>query len=751
MSEPGSELQRFLAAIGRKPDEILVISHMAPGDQLRFTQTTVAEADSVVATHAGHASLWFSTQPFARRPAKRGSAEDVSSVVVLYCDLDLKPGALTAEDVPLMIQTLSDVLGARPVAIVRTGGGYQPYWLLSEPVEAGLGELLLGAWKKLVVGTATQLGGKVDPGVYNLDRILRVPGPPNMKVAKDGSLLYGPEGGKTGVVFPSTDTVGPDAMRRIQAAVDQLPAEVRETVAVETRIERSAAAGSGSPLDDFRERGSWGFLIDAGWQLTKGDLDCGYCEWTRPGKHRSAGMSATTDHPSRRGGFKIFTDDPEDTKYLAGGGAVHSKEWAWACLTQKTSTPDMKAATRTLGEAGWGSSASSWADSLPERRVNERAVEAARAVVDNPFAPSDVVAEAERILAEASAAEGDGLIDILDLEDLPPAPALLEGIIEEDTSVILSGKNQTYKTFAAIAWGMAIATGTEWAGHKAPNPRRVIYVAGEGQRGIRKRARAWMDAHERPERGMFMVYPHAIRLNNKDDLDKLYGWVVAREPALLVIDTLHKATPGVEENSSTEMGQVFGSVDAMRSAVPGGFSVLYVHHTGHIGSRSRGSSSIEDDIDAAWLIELEDGDDRHIDNRRILKHAKTKEDELTADRVLLFIRQGDSGYVDLPPENPFVVKKPRSGKPEKPDPGILDKKIFNAVKNHGANSGNKVFTITRGSRTEVLDAIARLVERKILRYDEKGKLSLVESYDERVQWGSQEEFQRLNSPDPTEN
>jgi hypothetical protein len=55
------------------------------------------------------------------------------------------------------------------------------------------------------------------------------------------------------------------------------------------------------------------------------------------------------------------------------------------------------------------------------------------------------------------------------------------------------------------------------------------------------------------------------------------------------------------------------------------------HHTGHSGKRSRGSSSWEDDIDASWVIDLDDEEDRSAKVQRTLKHRKVKDGRLSDD------------------------------------------------------------------------------------------------------------------------
>jgi hypothetical protein len=122
--------------------------------------------------------------------------------------------------------------------------------------------------------------------------------------------------------------------------------------------------------------------------------------------------------------------------------------------------------------------------------------------------------------------------------------------------------------------------------------------------------------------------------------------VVERTGAgLVVLDTWHRLTPGIEENSATDTG---GPLDAMLGLRDDyGATVLLVHHTGHEQRHGRGSSALEDDADAAWLIRL--GKEDNAENRgpevpRTLIQRKAKDGEIAPPVVLRLVKddQGDA-------------------------------------------------------------------------------------------------------------
>jgi RecA-family ATPase len=176
----------------------------------------------------------------------------------------------------------------------------------------------------------------------------------------------------------------------------------------------------------------------------------------------------------------------------------------------------------------------------------------------------------------------------------------------------------------------SIATGRPFLGHEVAEEGPVIYIAAEGAAGIRGRFEAWEYAQFAgapiPDDRLTVVSGPVNLLDPEQvaELDELCAEVA---PRLMVLDTMHRCAPGVEENSAKEMGQVIEVLSGLRERHD--CTILADHHTGHGGQRSRGSSSIEDDFDNAWVIKLAgDGEDRSPKNQRTMEHRKVKDGEL---------------------------------------------------------------------------------------------------------------------------
>ena len=79
--------------------------------------------------------------------------------------------------------------------------------------------------------------------------------------------------------------------------------------------------------------------------------------------------------------------------------------------------------------------------------------------------------------------------------ELPEAEWLVDGLFERDSLVTLFGPSGHGKSFVALSWAMAIATGTKWLDFGVQKAR-VLYAAGEGARGAQRRAAAWKKFHD---------------------------------------------------------------------------------------------------------------------------------------------------------------------------------------------------------------------------------------------------------------
>ena len=121
----------------------------------------------------------------------RGSEKDILCVTTLYADIDIKGNAHAQTSLPSSTDEAIDFLHGlkvKPSIIVNSGNGIHGYWLLDKPfiieTEDDRKHILsiFKCFGRYVNSEAKERGWKID-SVYDLARILRVPGTINHKLS----------------------------------------------------------------------------------------------------------------------------------------------------------------------------------------------------------------------------------------------------------------------------------------------------------------------------------------------------------------------------------------------------------------------------------------------------------------------------------------------------------------------------------------------------------------------------------------
>jgi hypothetical protein len=99
------------------------------------------------------------------------------------------------------------------------------------------------------------------------------------------------------------------------------------------------------------------------------------------------------------------------------------------------------------------------------------------------------------------------------------------------------------------------------------------------------------------------------QLGKETEIEALCQVIRARGARVVVIDTYARATLGIDENASSEAGQIAESLDRVREATQGGL-VLVVHHTNKTGASGmnsiRGSSALAGAADIALQLDAKE-------------------------------------------------------------------------------------------------------------------------------------------------
>ena len=270
---------------------------------------------------------------------------------------------------------------------------------------------------------------------------------------------------------------------------------------------------------------------------------------------------------------------------------------------------------------------------VPDRGKEEAAAEIARelgcAVVympqgeENNFDACDLAQRdgydvLEELLANASEPPKPEprfkLLTADQLRELPPLAWRVRGVLPATGLAALYGPSASGKSFLAFDMAAAIAEGQRWFGCRV-EAAPVVYAALEGEGGFKLRAQAWEVSRGRtlPD-GLRMVL-QPFKLTDPQDVLDLAAVVPAG--AVVVLDTLNRAAPTADENSSRDMGEILEAAKTLQAACGG--LVLLVHHTGkNAAAGLRGHSSLFAAMDAAIEVSREG-------ERREWKVAKSKD------------------------------------------------------------------------------------------------------------------------------
>ena len=188
---------------------------------------------------------------------------------------------------------------------------------------------------------------------------------------------------------------------------------------------------------------------------------------------------------------------------------------------------------------------------------------------------------------------------------LPPLEWRIRGVLPARGIAALFGPSASGKSFLGFDMAAAIAEGAQWFECRvAPAP--VVYVCLEGEAGFRQRVAAWEQANggNLPEHLHMVLQP--FKLTELQDVRDLAA--VVPPGAVVFVDTLNRAAPTSDENSSRDMGEILEAAKTLQT-LTGGLLVL-IHHTGKDTRQGlRGHSSLFAAMDAAVEVSR-NGDSR---------------------------------------------------------------------------------------------------------------------------------------------
>lgn len=184
---------------------------------------------------------------------------------------------------------------------------------------------------------------------------------------------------------------------------------------------------------------------------------------------------------------------------------------------------------------------------------------------------------------------------------------LVKGLVERNGVLMFAGEKQSAKTFAVMDMGFKIARNLPY-GDRKTRQGVVIHMACEDGKGVQMRAEGYRIANDMsPEADVPYVVmdPNAdgttrFSLMSDESVDgfikECLDWrdYYGQPLEFIIIDTLSKATEGLNEIDGAEVGKVLARVDRIRLKT--GATVCLVHHMNASGQRMRGHSSLGDNV-----------------------------------------------------------------------------------------------------------------------------------------------------------
>lgn len=540
------------------------------------TADPATAAQWAAARNAAGDNVYFSVNaPKDGSPDSKLRKDHIDTIRALHVDIDPRPNAPLNEERARLQQLAEAALSTAcpPSAIIDSGGGFQLFWLLQDPIPATPANVQWAeaqgrALSSIFGGDATQ----------NVDRIMRLPGSVNWPDAKKR------------------------AAGRTPAVARPLPGSRRRVTRQQLEAYAAPAYSTAATAEDAS--GQVNAIISA--------IDMA-AVYEGPTPDLLARLNAAA------------ASNPKLAAALEGqppSGADQSPSAFRASLVARLCTAGGFTPTEyatiayNLPHCRGRDFGGEWPRQFAREWVNigvKHAVEHWFNPIDPP-APGSHEALFERMAAAANAddAPGAARFNFLSFHDAADTALsqstrpLIKGLLDQQAMTVLYGESNVGKTFIALDIAYHIWAGVDYDGMRTTQGD-VIYIAAEGGTGILKRVRA-LAVQRNPTRkdGFHILRSQVNLLDPTADLADLVAAInsACERPALIVVDTLSRVLAGGDENSSTDMGALVRNLDAIREKTTA--HVMVIHHTGKDKAKgARGHSLLRAATDTE--IEVTDG------------------------------------------------------------------------------------------------------------------------------------------------
>jgi hypothetical protein len=329
-----------------------------------------------------------------------------------------------------------------------------------------------------------------------------------------------------------------------------------------------------SPFDDYRQRVTWRDILEpAGWTWHSSDADHDY--WTRPGKDKRDGHSASTIED---GPFYLFSSSVTGMPIEQG----LSKGQVYAHLNHDG---DLSAATRQLRSDGYGDETGP----LPDLR---------------PWEYDPTLADLQPQDAKLQwVTDNLGLIDWQQLwDDQSEEEWIAYPLLPARRLIALYSAPKVGKSLLLLELAAGIASGRPVLGNPAGPQRVVLYVDFENDPKADIRERLQNMGYGPADLGNLKVlsFPNMGALDSAKGSEQLMAAVEAFGAEVVIIDTVSRAISGDENENDTWLDFYRHTGLKLKQAE---VALVRLDHAGKDEAKGqRGGSAKSGDVDAVWRM-----------------------------------------------------------------------------------------------------------------------------------------------------
>jgi AAA domain/Toprim domain len=186
-----------------------------------------------------------------------------------------------------------------------------------------------------------------------------------------------------------------------------------------------------------------------------------------------------------------------------------------------------------------------------------------------------------------------------------PPEFVIDGLLEESIAAGIVGPPESGKSLVAINMAACVATGKDFHG-RAVKQGLVVYLAGEGQNGIKRRLQAIEHRYSLGLADAPLVVSKApasfidpAEVLRVQEAIRIAAAAFNQPLRLLIVDTVIRYLAPGDDNKAQDMAAYLAAVDTLR----GEATAISCHHPGHAdATRARGSSNWRAGLDAEFSI-----------------------------------------------------------------------------------------------------------------------------------------------------